>query len=100
MLFKALDVCDDDILSLALNLAFSCSLRMGEMLGLTWDCVDISEEAIVESRAFIYVDKEVQRVDKAAIQELRGKDVILVCPEEGKKNETGRGLRVSKRESR
>ncbi len=29
-LFKALDVCDDDILSLALNLAFSCSLRMGD----------------------------------------------------------------------
>ena len=69
-----------DRLKLALNLAFSCSLRMEEMLGLTWDCVDISEEAIAESRAFIYVDKEVQRVDKAAIQELRGKDVILVFP--------------------
>ena len=53
----------DDRLKLALNLAFSCSLRMGEMLGLTWDCVDISEEAIAESRAFIYVDKEVQRVE-------------------------------------
>ena len=23
--------------ALALNLAFSCSLRIGEMLGLTWD---------------------------------------------------------------
>ena len=45
---------------------------MGVVLGLTWDCVDISEEAIAESRAFIYVDKEVQRVEKAAIQELRG----------------------------
>lgn len=32
-LFKALDVCDDDILSLALNLAFSCSLRMGDADG-------------------------------------------------------------------
>ena len=36
----ALEVCEDDRLKLALNLAFSCSLRMGEMLGLTWDCVD------------------------------------------------------------
>ena len=45
-LFKALDVCDDNILSLALNLAFSCSLRMGEMLGLTWDCIDISRTSI------------------------------------------------------
>ena len=69
-LMHALEVCEDDRLKLALNLAFSCSLRMGEMLGLTWDCVDISEEAIAENRAYIYVDKEVQRVDKAAIQEL------------------------------
>ena len=44
------EVCEDDRLKLALNLAFSCSLRMGEMLGLIWDCVDISEEAIAESK--------------------------------------------------
>lgn len=31
----ALEVCDDDILALAINLSFACSLRMGEMLGLT-----------------------------------------------------------------
>lgn len=95
----ALEVCEDDRLKLALNLAFSCSLRMGEVLGLTWDCVDISEEAIAESRAFIYVDKEVQRVEKAAIQELRGKDVILVFPEESKKNKTVRVLKLPKTES-
>ena len=41
-LSKAMEVCDDPILSLALNLAFSCSLRIGEMLGLTWDCIDIA----------------------------------------------------------
>lgn len=72
-LMHALEVCEDERLKLALNLAFSCSMRMGEMLGLTWDCVDISDEAIEEGRAFIYIDKEVQRVDKAAIQELHGK---------------------------
>lgn len=77
-------------MKLTLNLAFSCSMRMGEMLGLTWDCVDISDEAIEEGRAFIYIDKEVQRVDKAAIQELHGKDVILVFPEESRKNKTVR----------
>ena len=98
-LMHALKVCEDDRLKLALNLAFSCSLRMGEMLGLTWDCVDISEEVIAENRAYIYVDKEVQRVDKAAIQELRGKDVILVFPEESKKNKTVRVLKLPKTES-
>ena len=72
---------------------------MEEMLGLTWDCVDISEEAITENRAYIYVDKEVQRVDKAAIQELRGKDVILVFLEESKKNKTVLVLKLPKTES-
>lgn len=61
--------------------------------------MDISEEAIAESRAYIYVDKELQRVDKEAIQELRGKDVILVFPEESKKNKTVRVLKLPKTES-
>lgn len=98
-LMHALEVCEDERLKLALNLAFSCSMRMGEMLGLTWDCVDISDEAIEEGRAFIYIDKEVQRVDKAAIQELHGKDVILVFPEESRKNKTVRVLKLPKTES-
>ena len=46
MLVKAMEVCDAPILLLTLNLAFSCSLHMGEMLGLTWDCVDISPHSI------------------------------------------------------
>ena len=45
MLFDALHLCDDPRLVLALNIAFCCSLRIGEMLGLTWDCVDIFQES-------------------------------------------------------
>ena len=41
-IFLALDVCDDARLKLAINLSFACSMRIGEILGLTWDCVDIS----------------------------------------------------------
>lgn len=40
-LAKALSFCDDDKLALCINLAFACSLRIGELLALTWDCVDI-----------------------------------------------------------
>ena len=76
-LFKALDVCDDDILSLALNLAFSCSLRMGEMLGLTWDCIDISRTSIEQGRASIFVNKELQRVNRDALEKLDDKGVII-----------------------
>ena len=79
-LHKALELCDDDILSLALNLAFSCSLRMGEMLGLTWDCVDISEESIKTNQASVFVNKELQRVNKDAAKALDGKDIIFTFP--------------------
>ena len=57
-LMYAMDVCEDQRLKLAINLSFSCSMRLGELLGLTWDCVDISPEAIEENRAYVYINKE------------------------------------------
>ena len=41
ILFQALELCEDDKLKLCLNLAFACSLRMGELHALTWDSIDI-----------------------------------------------------------
>lgn len=79
-LIKALEACDDEILSLAINLAFSCSLRMGEMLGLTWDCVDISPVSIEQDRASIYIEKELQRVNREAMANLNGKDILFKFP--------------------
>lgn len=79
-LFRALEVCEDDRLSLAINLAFSCSLRLGEMVGLTWDCIDIGEESIAENNASIFVEKELMRVSKNALEKLEGKDVVQVFP--------------------
>jgi len=79
-LFKAIDVCEDGILSLALNLAFSCSLRMGEMLGLTWDCVNIEPESIQHNNAYIYVNKELQRVNREAFEKLDGKGAMFCFP--------------------
>ena len=38
--------CDNKWLRVAFHLAFTATLRIGELRGLTWDCVDISEEAI------------------------------------------------------
>ena len=77
-LMHALEVCDDDILALAINLSFACSLRMGEMLGLTWDCIDISEESLKENNASIFVDKELQRVNRDVMEVLDNKDIIRV----------------------
>lgn len=80
ILIKALEACDDDILKLAINLAFSCSLRMGEMLGLTWDCIDIAPASIEAGQASIYVEKELQRVNREAMEVLNEKDIMFKFP--------------------
>lgn len=98
-LMHALEVCDDDRLRIALNLAFSCSLRMGELLGLTWDCCEISKESIDSNMAYIYVNKELQRVTKEAVQELDAKDILLIFPEKSKMNSTVLVLKAPKTES-
>ena len=79
-LFHALEVCDDPKLRLCINLSFSCSLRLGELLGLTWDCVDISPESIAAGRASIYIDKELQRVNVSALDTLDDIEVIRRFP--------------------
>lgn len=95
----ALEICEDERLKLAISLAFSCSLRLGELLGLTWDCIDISDEAISANKAFVFINKEAQRVDKEALVELDGKDVMTVFPERSKTNKTILVLKTPKTES-
>ena len=79
-LAEAMRVCKDERLKLAINLSFSCSLREGECLGLTWDCVDISEESIRDGSASVTVNKTLQRVNKASLAALENKDIILEFP--------------------
>lgn len=79
-LFHALELCEDDTLKLALNIAFACSLRMGEMLALTWDCIDISQNSIDTGTASIYVNKELQRVQRQSLEVLDGKGVLKIFP--------------------
>ena len=87
-LMKAVELCDDPKLKLAINLAFACSLRIGELLGLTWSYIDISEESIKNGTAYVYVNKELQRVDRAALRQLEEKDVIFEFPVLSEKNRT------------
>ena len=79
-LHKALDLCEDPILSLAMNMSFSCSLRIGELLALTWDCIDISPKSIKNNSASIYVNKEFQRVSKAALEKIGEDDIFFKFP--------------------
>ena len=77
---KALDECEDGRLFVALNLAFACSMRLGEITGLQWDCVDISDRAIASDDASIRIERELERVDQEAINALGNADIIMVFP--------------------
>ena len=98
-LFHALEVCEDEQLKLCINLAFSCSLRIGELLGLTWDCVDVSEESMASGYASITINKEMQRVRKDALNALEQKDVIRIFPSENKRTVTVMVLKAPKTQS-
>jgi len=78
MIRKALDMCEDGKLYIAINLAFACSLRVGEVLGLTWDNVHISDEEIATDNAYVYIDKELTRASKRAIEVLDEKDIYYI----------------------
>ena len=55
---KALDECKDGRLYVAINLSFACSLRIGEIVGLTWDNIHISDADIANDNAYLCVEKE------------------------------------------
>lgn len=74
----ALDVCNDQLLYLCINIAFSCSVRISELVGLTWDCVFISNEDIEKDNARLVVDKQLLRVYKKDLEELTKDDVYKV----------------------
>lgn len=50
------------------------------MLGLTWDCVEISDASIANGTAFIFVNKELQRVNRDALEKLNEKGIVFKFP--------------------
>ena len=84
----ALSCCDDPILSLAMHLAVGCSLRVGEVLGLTWDCVHITDGSVQDGTANIFINKTLKRCGKEALAKLERKQVLFTFPEEKKSEST------------
>ena len=75
---KALDECRDGRLYIAMNLSFACSLRLGEILGLTWDRVHFTDEDIAKDNAWIYIDRELERASQQVLETLGHKDIYHV----------------------
>lgn len=76
----ALNECKDDRLYVAITLAFACSLRVGEILGLQWERVHISDKNIANDNAYIEIDRELERVALDALNKLNQKDVYYIFP--------------------
>lgn len=76
MIRTALDQCTDSKLYVAMNLSFACSLRMGEILGLTWSNVHISDEEIAADNAYVYIDKELTRVARIKIVQVKMREFL------------------------
>lgn len=76
MIRTALDACKDN--KLYMNLAFACSMRMGEILGLQWSNVHISDDDMERDDAHVYIDRELQRASLTAIETLDKKDVYFI----------------------
>ncbi len=53
-------------------------------MGLTWDDMDISEEAIADNKAYVIINKQVERVSKDAIEALNSKEIIMIFPSQKK----------------
>ena len=83
----------------AFHLEFTATLRIGEQLGLTWDEMDISEEAIANNRAYVIISKQVERVSRDAVEALNSKEIILIFPTSKKNNKTVRVLKTPKTDS-
>ena len=66
----ALAICENPVLKLAMLLALGCSMRIGEILGLTWDCVDLSEETLASGNASLFINKELKRCEKSSVEAL------------------------------
>lgn len=80
MIKIALDQCTDAKLYLAMNLSFACSMRLGEILGLTWNNVHISDADIAEDNTYVYIDKELSRVSREAMEVVGAAGIIKVFP--------------------
>lgn len=80
----ALDTCQDRTLKACMLLAIGGSLRIGEILGLQWDSVNVSEETIASRSSSVYVHQEQKRCEKSALQALNAvgrAKVYLTFPE-------------------
>jgi integrase len=77
---EAISLTEDNLLLICMQLSFSCSMRIGEIGGLTWDDVIIDDDSIKNDNAHLIINKELARVSFEAMQKLNEKEIMKVFP--------------------
>lgn len=97
--FTAQKACQDPILSLAMHLGFACTMRLGEILGLRWKDVHISQKDKEANKQRITVNSELSRINKDVLELLGHRDVLFRFPPLIKGTHTELVLKTPKTES-
>lgn len=71
----ACSVCVDDILLLAMHLSFACTLRIGEIMALQWDRVDLDSPS-----PSLLIDRTIQRIGLEELEVLPNRRIYQVIP--------------------
>ena len=85
----ALQCCTCEILRGCILVAIGCSMRIGEILGLQWDCLEITEESMKNNTSTLRVKQELKRCEKkalAAIEKHNASSIYFKFPERKVKN--------------
>ncbi|SHH56907.1 Phage integrase family protein [Sporobacter termitidis DSM 10068] len=83
---------EDFILALSVQLAFSCSMRRGELLGLCWNDIDFENSCI-------HITRELARVSNNAIEVLKHKDIYRIIEPRKTENKSRLVLKRPKTDS-
>ncbi len=98
----AIQCCDNTNLKVCLLLAIGCSMRIGEILGLQWENVHISNDSMQNNSSTLNVVQELKRCDRIALEatKLQG-NIFFEFPtsKEGKTCKTALVLKRTKTHS-
>lgn len=90
---EALNLCTDPQLRAAIAVQFSGTTRSGELLGLTWDCVDITDP----NHASMTINKELMRIKIKDMVDTNERGIYVKFPAViGANNKTIRVLKTPK----
>jgi len=98
---QALSLCKDITLLACMHLSIACSMRIGEIAGMTWSLFSFGDVENNFADAVLKIDTQLQRISKATYEKLnRKKDhVKFVFPSHRENNKTMLVLKTLKTDS-